>query len=76
MTKFSPEFLRPIWERALESEIGIAIATNDPTTFRHNLSEARKGYDDAEFFDDVMTFCPDGLEEVWLVKKTTELPDA
>jgi hypothetical protein len=76
MPKFSPDFLRPIWERALASEIGIAIETNDPTALRHNLSTAKNQFPDSELFDDVMTFCPKGLSEVWLVRKSAELPDA
>jgi hypothetical protein len=76
MPKLSSELIRPIWERALGAEIGIAIETNDPTALRHTLLTAKKEFPDAETFDEIMTFCPKGLEEVWLVRKSAEIPDA
>lgn len=76
MTKPSPEILRAIWDRSLSTEIGLAIETSDPVALRFALSEARKVYTDSEVFDDIMTFCPNNVGEVWLVRKTAELPDA
>jgi hypothetical protein len=76
MPKLSPELIRPIWERAQEAEIGIAVETNDPTALRHTLLTARKEFPDSAAFDEIMTFCPKGLEEVWLVRKSAEIPDA
>lgn len=42
MTKPSPEALAPLWDRALESEIGIAVETNEPKRLRQELLNGRR----------------------------------
>jgi len=73
--KPSFEALRPLWDRALDAEIGLAIPTNDPKALRQELLHARQSYD-TDAYNDLMTFLPDGVGEVFIVKKTVELPDA
>jgi len=76
MPKLSPELLRAIWERAQTEEIGISIPATDPILFRHKLIMARDSWADKEAFTNLMTFCPEGIKEVFIVRKTTEIPDA
>lgn len=76
MPHFSPDILRPIWERALEAEIGISVATNDPKALRHELLVTRKTFPDHETFDTIITYIPEGQGVVFLVHKSAELPDA
>lgn len=70
MPKLSPEILAAIWQRAGEEEIGISIAVSDPKQFRFKIWEARP-----EEYRDFMTFLPEGRNEVFLVRKSVELPD-
>lgn len=73
MPKFSPDILRALWERATQEEMGIVIPTTDPTLLRHKLLENRPG---GEEFEELMTFCPEGRKEVFIIRKSVELPDA
>jgi hypothetical protein len=73
MPKFPDSILTALWERATEEEIGIAIPTTDPQLLRHKLWEAKPA---AEEFEGLMTFCPEGRKEVFIVRKSVELPDA
>ena len=72
MPKLSPALLAAIWERAEQEEIGISIETTDPVLLRHKLLEVRRATGTA---DDLMTFCPEGIKAVYIVRKTVELPD-
>jgi hypothetical protein len=62
----------PLWERALEAEIGIAIRTNQPQLLRQELYAARKVADRPEF-DEVIMFLPKDKDEVFLCRKTVEI---
>lgn len=62
----------PLWERALEAEIGIAIATNQPQLLRQELYRARELAANPQFADVIM-FLPEGRDEVFLCRKTVEL---
>jgi hypothetical protein len=72
MQKPTPEALLPLFDRVLETEIGIAIATNDPKALRQELLAAKRGQAQ---YDDIITFIPAGKDEVYLCKKSVELPD-
>jgi hypothetical protein len=71
--KFNPDILLALWERAAEEEMGIAIETSDPVRLRHQIWEAKP---DGEAYEDLMTFCPEGRKEVFIIRKSVELPDA
>ena len=73
--KPSPEALRPLWDRALEAEIGIGIKTNNAKFLRLELLAARKSYK-SHAYDELITFVPEGLDEVFIAHKSVELPDA
>jgi hypothetical protein len=62
----------PLWERALEAEIGIAIRTNQPQLLRQELYAARKSASRPEF-DEVIMFLPKDKDEVFLCRKTVEI---
>lgn len=66
----NPNIYIPLWERALEAEIGIAIATNNPQLLRQELYRAREGRPE---FQDVIMFVPANGEEVFLCRKTVEI---
>lgn len=69
------EDARAIFERALATEIGIAIATPDPKAFRQELIEARLKLKDPRY-DNLVTALPAGNKEVFVCRKDaeTELP--
>ena len=62
----------PLWERALESELGIAIATNQPQLLRQELYAARKVAANPAF-DEVIMFLPKDKDEVFLCRKSVEI---
>lgn len=61
-----------IFNRALDEEVGVAVVTDNPKMFREELNNARRAEGDPKL-DKITTFLPNGLNEVWLVKKETEL---
>lgn len=63
----------PLLERALESEVGLGVATNDPIRLRQELSELRK--ESSPQFDALITFIPEGNTEVFICQKNQELPE-
>jgi hypothetical protein len=73
MPKFPDSILTALWERAVQEEIGIAIPTTDPVLLRHKLLAVRPA---AEEYEGLITFCPEGRKEVFIVRKSAELPDA
>ena len=68
----NPNIYVPLWERALEAEIGIAIATNNTQLLRQELYRARESANRPEF-DDVIMFLPVGRDEVFLCRKSVEI---
>lgn len=62
----------PLWERALETEIGIAIHTNNPQLLRTELYKAREAAQRSEFADVIM-FLPKDKDEVFLCRKGVEM---
>lgn len=73
------EQCRQLWYRALEVEIGIAIEV-DPSDIhrtKNQLYAVRKELADPTL-EALMMFEPepiDGVAEIWICKKDTELPD-
>lgn len=64
----------PLWERALETEIGISISTNQPQLLRQELYRAREAANRPEF-QDVIMFLPVDKDEVFLCRKSVELEE-
>lgn len=76
MTRPSPLVYLPLWQRALEDEIGIrfCIAGVDRGYFRNTLYETRKVANDPQL-DDLIMFLPAAPfdNEIWICKKAVEL---
>ena len=68
----NPSIYIPLWERALEAEIGIAIRTNQPQLLRQELYRAREAANRPEFADVIM-FLPKDKDEVFLCRKSVEI---
>lgn len=68
----NPNLYIPLWERALETEIGIAISTNQPQLLRQELYRAREASNRPEFAEVIM-FLPKDKDEVFLCRKGVEL---
>lgn len=68
----NPNLYIPLWERALETEIGIAISTNQPQLLRQELYRAREVSNRPEFAEVIM-FLPKDKDEVFLCRKGVEL---
>ena len=66
----NPAIFIPLWERALEAEIGIGIRTNNPQLLRQELSRVR---DSRPEFQDIIIFLPANGEEVLMCRKTVEI---
>jgi hypothetical protein len=79
MARPNPLVWLPLFNRALEQEIGIAfrISGTPRTTFRNTLYECKKAAMDPRL-DDIVMFLPGGdhTDEIWLCKKQVELDDA
>lgn len=71
-----PAWMLPLWQRALDVEIGIAFKVIGTTreTFRAQLFECRNQSRDPRL-QDLITFCPAAPcgDEVWICKKMVEL---
>lgn len=65
--------LLDLWSRAAESEIGIAVQTNDPKALRTKLLNTVREADHPQK-DQLITFLPEGKDEVFICRKTVELP--
>lgn len=81
MAKPDLSALLPLFDRAIEEEIGIAFALSGCTRvyFRNMLYDARKTYKDTHFsdgdkYDVIMIFLPNN-DEVWLCKKTVSIDE-
>lgn len=68
----TPDDAIAIFERALEAEIGIAIQTPDPKTYRQELLLARRKLKDPRY-DILVTALPAGNKEVFVCKKNADL---
>lgn len=71
MAKPRPETFLPLLRRALETEIGISVAVNHPLLFRQELLNIKR---DRPEFDELITFLPEGKDEVFICRKGVELP--
>jgi hypothetical protein len=74
MPKLNPQILIPLLEQAHQREIGIAIETNDPKALRAELYKARDESGREEFHE-LITFLPEGKNEVFICHKSAELPE-
>ena len=72
MTKPRSETFLPLLKRAMETEIGIAIAVNEPLLFRKELLAIRREHPE---FEELITFLPEGKDEVFLCRRSVELPE-
>ena len=66
------ELLFNLWSRAAECEFGIAVQTTDPKRLRDKLLAVKR---ETEGFDQLITFLPEGKDEVFICRKTVELPE-
>ena len=65
------ELLLNLWSRAAECEFGIAVQTTDPKRLRDKLLAIKR---ETGGFDQLITFLPDGKDEVFICRKAVELP--
>ena len=75
MAKPNPLTWLPLWERALDEEIGIAFSVSGCTNeyFRNELYAARKASKNPAL-DDLIMFMPNN-GEIWICKKAVEMPE-
>lgn len=78
MARPSPTIWQPLWDRALEQEIGIAFKISGVTReyFRDTLYSAKKLAADPRH-DDLIMFLPGGdhTDEIWICKREVQLED-
>jgi hypothetical protein len=72
MPKPNPYVYLPLLERALESPVGISIETNNPKALRQELLAIKR---EKVEFENLITFLPEGLNEVFICHKSVELPE-
>lgn len=72
-TKLTPTLCLALWRKACEYEIGIAIPVSDIDLARPMMYTARKEANEPEL-DAFMLCVPSTQDELWLVRKTVELP--
>lgn len=79
MANPAPVTWLPLWQRALELEIGIRFRVSgiNREQFRDYLYTARKESGDPSL-QDLMMFLPGGeaVDEIWICKKQVSLDDA
>lgn len=79
MPRPDPLTWKPLLDRALATEIGIAFKVSgvDRTYFRNTLYECRKAAGDPRYMDLVL-FLPGGehTDEIWVCNREVELDDA
>lgn len=70
------ETLQLLWESAAEQEIGVRVPTDQPVDLRRELYHYRKEFPSTELEKFAIFFpnLPDGAKEIWIIRKTTELP--
>lgn len=71
MPALDPQISLGLWHRALESEFGIAIASKDKHLLKVLLYDARKTSGDPRL--DSVIICDLKGEEIWMVKKETNM---
>lgn len=71
MPRLTSALVLPLWYRALETEIGIGIRTDDRRALQTALYRARDEHNDPDLQRLIM-FMPNN-DEVWLCKKEVEL---
>lgn len=75
MAKPDLQVYLPLYDQALEREFGIAIATNEPKRLRQDILLAREKFGERNpEWNDVITFLPEGRNEVFMCRKSVELP--
>jgi DNA-binding phage protein len=62
-----------LWQVALNSEFGIAIATDNRPLLRQHLYRARAEANNPEF-DQLVMIMPENEGELWLVHKDADSP--
>ncbi len=76
MARPSPAIWQPLWDRALEQEIGIAFKISGVTReyFRNTLYECKKAIGDPRH-NELIMFLPGGdhTDEIWICNKEVEL---
>ncbi len=76
MAKPSPLTWLPLWDRAFDTEIGIAFVISgvDRNYFRNTLYEARKLANDPRYQELIMFLPAEPHDnEIWICKKAVEL---
>ena len=69
-----PHQVLPLWYRALEEEIGIAVATNDRRHLQGVLYEARQQSNDEKLQGFRLIMAPPPCDkEIWIIKIETSL---
>lgn len=65
-----------LWYRALETEVGIAIPVNKDflSNIKVMMYEVRKQRADPDL-EKIMLCSAPGLDEIWLIHKSVELPE-
>jgi hypothetical protein len=58
--------LLELWARALKSDCGIAITSDNRPLLRQHLYQARVGHDE---YDDIVMVLPEQPDEIWLVHR-------
>jgi len=74
----TPAIALELWRRALSREIGIILTLKDPSTKKRVeslLYEARKNAADPRLEVLSLVFPGDKPEEIWIIRKTTDLKD-
>ena len=73
MTKVTDEAGLALWQRALTSEIGLAIKTENRRSFQNAMYEIRKGHEE---YQSLVIVLPGGKDdEVWICHKEVKLED-
>jgi len=75
MARLSASLAAALWDRAAKQEFGICVTVGDPKTIRELqriLYDTRKKAN-VPAWNAIMVCIPEGLKEVYLVKKEVEL---
>lgn len=72
MPQRNPTFYTPLFESALENEIGLLVEVANPRHLRAILYECRKLADDPRF-DEIIMFIPASNDRIFLARKSVEL---
>lgn len=75
MTKLTPPTGLALWERALASEFGIALKTNNKRTLSNALYTIRAEAKRPDLADLVITLPKRPEDEIWICHKEVKLED-